>query len=115
MKNINLDMGHIRNIIDSNFNIARHNMFIITKSDLHDLFETLTNPPIKGVDTNFYERLFGMYFIVKKIKTINIKNNISKVPRYIRAHLGDPPLQKSGKALERFKIMCKEDPQYKKN
>tara|TARA_B100001175_G_scaffold248677_1_gene215557 strand:- start:13431 stop:15992 length:2562 start_codon:yes stop_codon:yes gene_type:complete len=115
MKNINLDMGHIRNIIDSNFNIARHNMFIITKSDLHDLFETLTNPPIKGVDTNFYERLFGMYFIVKKIKTINIKDNISKVPRYIRAHLGDPPLQKSGKALERFKKMCKKDPQYKKN
>ena len=77
MKGINLNVS---DIIDSRFNLAQHNMFIITKSDLHDLFETLTNVPIKKIDTNFYERLFGLYFIKKNIKTINIEKNIYKVP-----------------------------------
>jgi hypothetical protein len=76
MKNINLN---IDDIINSNFILAEHNIFIITKSDLHDLFETLTNAPIKKKDSCFYERLFGMYFIKKKIKTTNITNNIYKV------------------------------------
>ena len=83
MKNINLDVD---DIIDSMFNITCYNTFIITKSDLHNLFETLTNPPIIKIDSNFYERLFGMYFIKKKIKTINIQHNIIKVPRNKRNH-----------------------------
>lgn len=83
MKNINLDVD---DIIDSWFNIACYCIFIIIKSDLHDLFETLTNPPIKKIDTNFYERLFGMYFIKKKFKTINIENNIKKILRHERKY-----------------------------
>jgi hypothetical protein len=81
MKNINLNVD---DIIDSYFNLARNNIYIITKSDLHDLFETFTNPPIEKIDTNIYERLIGMYFIKKKIKTIDMDNNIIKISRYKR-------------------------------
>jgi hypothetical protein len=84
MKNINLDVD---DIINSRFNLVCNNIFIITKSDLHDLFEILKNPPIKKLDSNFYERLFGMYFIKKKIKTIDMQNNVVKIRRHKRHYL----------------------------
>ena len=80
MKNIDINAKNIM-LCNTNFCIAQHNIFVITKLDLQDLFKTLKNPPIIKLDSNFYERLFGMYFISKQIKTIDIQPNIKKIPR----------------------------------
>lgn len=53
-------------LYDKNFNIVQNNTFIISKNDLTDLFKDLVNPAIIEKDNNYYERLFGMYFIKKQ-------------------------------------------------
>ena len=82
-KNVNLDVEHI---INSAFCLAQHNIFIIDKKCLGLLFETLINPPIMKEDTNFYERLYGMFFILKDIETVNLHPYIIKIPRRYRRY-----------------------------
>ena len=78
LKNTNLD---VKGIIDTRFILSQHNTFIISKRNLDIMYETLKNPPICKLDTNFYERLYGLYFIIKKIKTINLEPYVKKIPR----------------------------------
>ncbi len=37
-------------------------------------------------DTNFYERLYGMFFILKNIETVNLHPYIIKIPRRYRRY-----------------------------
>tara|TARA_Y200000002_G_C22652603_1_gene652044 strand:- start:129 stop:737 length:609 start_codon:yes stop_codon:yes gene_type:complete len=83
LKNVNLD---VEPIINSAFCLAQHNTFIIDRKCLGLLFETLINPPIKKEDTNFYERLYGMFFILKNIETVNLHPYIIKIPRKYRRY-----------------------------
>lgn len=68
-------------LIKTHFAIAQHNSFIITKTDLHNLFSILKNPAIKKIDSCLYERLFGYFFIQNQIDTIDITNHLIKIPR----------------------------------
>ena len=78
LKNTNLD---VKDIIDTPFCLAQHNTFIVYKKNLDIMYETLINPSICKLDTNFYERLYGLFFIIKKIKTIDLEPYIKKIPR----------------------------------
>ncbi len=66
------------NIIDTKFILAQHSSFIVTNERLNDMLITLCNPPINKEDSCAYERIFGLYFILKNINTINISNYINK-------------------------------------
>jgi hypothetical protein len=76
LKNVDLD---VKDIIDTSFCVSQHNIFIIHQKCLGVLFETLTSPPICKLDTNFYERLYGMFFIIKNIETVNLQPYITKI------------------------------------
>ena len=75
LQNTNLEY---ENIINTNFNLACHNTFICTNSVLKDIFNTLINPPIDKKGCCSYERLFGLYFILKNINTINLNPFVQK-------------------------------------
>jgi len=66
-------------IIDTYFTLAMHSSFIVTNKVLNDIFNTLINPPYDKYGSCCYERLFGLYFILKGIKTININPIAVKV------------------------------------
>jgi hypothetical protein len=65
-------------IIDTPFTIACCNIFIITNDIIQDIFLTLREPPINKMDSTMYERLFGLYFIIKQIDTIDLTQFINK-------------------------------------
>lgn len=65
-------------IIDTSFNLATHNIFIVNNNIMKDIFTTLTMPPIDKEESCVYERNFGIYFILKNINTINIADFVSK-------------------------------------
>jgi hypothetical protein len=75
IKNSNLNYAPI---IHSNFNLAQHSSFIVTKHVLQDIFRHLTIPPIDKTGSCFCERNFGIYFLVKGIRTIDLYRNMSK-------------------------------------
>lgn len=66
-------------LIDTYFTLAMHSSFIVTYKVLNDIFNTLINPPCDKYGSCCYERLFGLYFILKGIKTININPFAAKV------------------------------------
>jgi hypothetical protein len=66
-------------IIDTHFLLATHCSFIVTNKVINDIFTTLINPPHNKDGSCCYERLFGLYFILKGIKTININPFTVKV------------------------------------
>lgn len=66
-------------IIDSEFNIAQHSCFIVKNVIIKDIFKHLTIPPINKCGSCFYERNFGIYFLDKQIKTINLYDFMSKI------------------------------------
>lgn len=76
LKNVDLDY---QKIIDTNFTLATFDSFIVTNSTIKNIFEVLINPPISKEGSCSYERLFGLYFIIKKYKTINIRGSIKKI------------------------------------
>jgi len=65
-------------IIDAPFNLAQHNSFIINNIIINDIFKHFTVPPINKVENCCYERHFGIYFLDKGIKTINLCEFMSK-------------------------------------
>lgn len=75
-KNVKLEY---KEIINTNFNLATHSSFIATNYTIKNIFETLINPPKNKEESCCYERLFGLYFIIKKLKTINISERIKKI------------------------------------
>jgi len=67
-----------KDIIDTPFNLSTHNSFIVNKYIMKNIFETLVNPPINKDDSCAYERIFGLYFILKNIKTHELSNHFTK-------------------------------------
>jgi hypothetical protein len=49
-------------IIDTKFNLAQHNSFIVNRHIFQDIFKHLTIAPIDKLGSRFYERNFGIYF-----------------------------------------------------
>jgi hypothetical protein len=66
-------------LIDTNFNLAQHSSFIVNNIIIKDIFKHLTVPPINKEGCCFYERNFGIYFLDKNIKTINLYDFMSKI------------------------------------
>jgi hypothetical protein len=75
LKGSNLDYMPI---IDTNFNLAVHNSFIVSNKLMKDIFNCLTIPPINKEGSCAYERNFGIYFCINEITTFDISNFIHK-------------------------------------
>jgi len=65
-------------IVDTHFNLAYSNLFIVNNTIMKDIFITLKNPPIDKDGSCFYERNFGLYFIIKNINTIDLSRYVHK-------------------------------------
>lgn len=65
------------------FNMAQHCSFIVSRHLMSDIFKVFTIPPTDKCGSQCYERLFGLYFIYKNIKTIDLKE---KKKCYIKKH-----------------------------
>tara|TARA_B100001057_G_C22606883_1_gene855032 strand:+ start:11 stop:697 length:687 start_codon:yes stop_codon:yes gene_type:complete len=64
------------------FPMCQHCSFITTKKNMSGIFETLTIPPSDKLGSRSYERLFGLYFLFKNIKIINLRQlKVKKVHR----------------------------------
>ena len=75
-----MDSGlNYTDIINTHFNLTWGNLFIVNNHVMVDIFRTLKNPPIDKEGSRFYERNFGLYFIIKNINTIDFSNNIKKI------------------------------------
>ena len=59
-----------QDLIDKRFCLCLHNTFVVTKKIIVDIFDTFDILPTSKRQSCAYERLLGMYFILKKIKTI---------------------------------------------
>jgi hypothetical protein len=66
-------------ILNSFFSLAAHCSFIVSKNMLVEIFRELTIPPVDKIGSCAYERIFGLFFILKKMVTINIEDSLSKV------------------------------------
>lgn len=75
IKNTGLEYSHL---IDTKFNLAQHSIFIVNNKVMKDIFKTLNKPPVDKDGSCFYERNFGLYFIIKHIHTINLKKYVTK-------------------------------------
>ena len=60
------------------FTLAQHCSFIVTNSNIKNIFNTFTLPPTEKIHSCLYERLFGLYFIINNIKTIDISYCVKK-------------------------------------
>jgi len=67
-----------KGIVDTNFNLAQHSSFIVNTNVMKDIFKVLQIPPVDKDGSCFYERNFGIYFILKTIKTINLYDYMTK-------------------------------------
>ena len=65
-------------LMDTHFLLAQHSSFIVTKNRLKDIIESLPNPPIDKKGSCSYERIFGMYFILKQVDTISMDTFVTK-------------------------------------
>ena len=75
----NMDIETFVNIIDGKFPLAQHSTFIVSNVVMKDIFKTFINPPIDKEGSCCFERLFGLYFIVKKIRTVDVRNHFYKI------------------------------------
>jgi hypothetical protein len=66
-------------IIDSNFSLAYGNMFFVNNFIMKDIFNTLQTPPINKNGSCVYERIFGLYFISKKINSYDLTDYLFKI------------------------------------
>lgn len=64
--------------IDLNFNLAQHSIFIVNDFIMKDIFNTLTVSPTDKNGSCCYERIFGLYFIIKNIITHDIEPFVKK-------------------------------------
>jgi len=65
-------------LIDSHFSLAYGSFFIVNNLCIKDIFETFKMPPIDKDGSCNYERLFGLYFIIKNINTLDVSNYFIK-------------------------------------
>jgi len=68
----NSGLTNYEHLLDTLFNLATHNSFIVTNKIIKDIYLTFQNPPIDHIGTRMYERNFGLYFITKNINSINL-------------------------------------------
>ena len=66
-------------LIDTDFNLAQHNIFIVNNFIMKDIFKILTIHPVDKEESCCYERIFGIYFIIKNIITHDIQSYVSAV------------------------------------
>ena len=66
-------------LIHTRFVLAEHSSFIVNNAIMKDIFTTLQIPPIDKEGSCCYERLFGLYFIIKKINTVSFTNYVNKI------------------------------------
>jgi hypothetical protein len=76
LENSGLDF---ESLIDTNFTLAQHSIFIVNNYIMKDIFMTLINPPINKAGSCIYERNFGLYFLIKKINTIDLIKYMDKI------------------------------------
>jgi hypothetical protein len=76
LENSNLEYN---DIIDKEFILATHSSFIVTNNRIKDIFLTLKNPPTDKDGSCSYERIFGLYFILKNINTTDINSYFDKI------------------------------------
>jgi hypothetical protein len=74
----NIHFSLYDSIINTYFTIAQHNLFIVNNSVMHDIFNTLLIPPLDKTGSWAYERIFGLYFIMKHINTLDLNSFICK-------------------------------------
>jgi len=65
--------------IDTDFVLAQFCTFAVTNKVMKDIFTTLTVPPVDKDGCCFYERNFGIYFIIKDINTIDLSYYVTKI------------------------------------
>ena len=77
----NLKKGTLdyKDLIDTNFNLAQHSAFIVNHKTFSDIFICLPEPPVNKEGSCFYERNFGLYFIIKGITTLNLYDYMIKI------------------------------------
>jgi len=78
----NLEKGTLVNykhIIDTPFNLAQHSAFIVNRKTLEDIFICLPEPPVDKDGACFYERNYGLYFIIKGFTTLNLYEHMNKI------------------------------------
>jgi hypothetical protein len=77
----NLKKGtlHYEPLIDTHFNLAQHSAFIVNRKTLGDIFISLPEPPVDKDGSCFYERNFGLYFIIKGYTTLNLYDYMFKL------------------------------------
>jgi len=61
------------------YNLAQHSAFIVNNNVMNDIFKRLTIPPVNKEGSCCYERVFGLYFILKNINTIDLYNYMTKI------------------------------------
>jgi len=66
-------------LIDTHFNLAQHSAFIVNRKTLGDIFISLPEPPVDKDGSCFYERNFGLYFIIKGYTTLNLYDYMFKL------------------------------------
>jgi hypothetical protein len=62
-----------------NFRIATHSIFIVHKETIVDIFQTLPIPPTNKFGSNSTERIFGLYFILRGIETLDMCPFVYKI------------------------------------
>jgi len=62
-----------------NFCIATHSIFIVRNQTIADLLQTLPIPPTTKFGSNSTERIFGLYFILRGIETMDMSPFIHKI------------------------------------
>jgi len=62
-----------------NFCIAGHSIFIVHKNTIADIFQTFPIPPTDKYGSCSTERIFGLYFILKEVLTMDMSKNIDKI------------------------------------
>ena len=68
-----------KQFVGRNFCLATHSSFIVTRPRMHDIFQTLKKPPVNKYGCCSYERIFGVYFILKKIETFDMSGSLKKI------------------------------------
>jgi len=67
------------NIINQHFNLATHCTFIVSNNVIKNIFDTLKVPPTNKDGSCAFERIFGLYFILKNITTHDLQHYVSKL------------------------------------
>jgi hypothetical protein len=79
LKNSNLKY---ETLINTPFCLAQHSSFIVSNLVIKNIFDALPIPPVNKNGSCFYERNFGLYFILNNIKTHDLYNFFSKYSGY---------------------------------